>query len=253
MKSFFSKRDTGSKAELLTAPTNEGPIVIKGLNHWFGSGEARKQVLFDLNLTIEQGKLVILMGASGSGKTTLLTLAGCLRSVQEGSVRLLGHELNGANEDLLVACRRRMGFIFQAHNLHESLTAMQNVRMGLDVHGAQVTTDRQAVASHLLTLLGLGDHLDYLPGNLSGGQKQRVAVARALVGNPDIIFADEPTAALDKESGYQVVHLLKQLGTERQTTTFMVTHDNRILEMADRIITMEEGRIVKDETQGGRN
>lgn len=251
MKSIFLKRDTGPTTPASATRADEPPIVIEGLNHWFGSGEARKQVLYDLNLTIERGKLVILMGASGSGKTTLLTLAGCLRTVQEGSVHLLGHELNGADEDLLVTCRRQMGFIFQAHNLHESLTAMQNVRMGLDVHGAQVTTDWQAAASHLLTLLGLGDRLDYLPGNLSGGQKQRVAVARALVGNPYIVFADEPTAALDKESGYQVVHLLKQLGTERNTTTFMVTHDNRILEMADRIITMEEGRIVKDEIQDG--
>ncbi len=225
----------------------ESPISISGLNHWFGSGEARKQALFDINLTLERGTLVILMGASGSGKTTLLTLAGCLRDVQDGSVKLLGQELNGATEDVLVSCRRRLGFIFQAHNLHESLTAMQNVRMGLDVHGGQARGDWQTPTSHLLKLLGLGDRLNYLPGNLSGGQKQRVAVARALVGNPDIVFADEPTAALDKDSGHQVVSLLKRLGTERDTTTLMVTHDNKILEMADRIITMEDGRIVKDE------
>ena len=229
------------------APNDQkSPVYIKGLNHWFGSGEARKQALFDIDLTIERGSLVILMGASGSGKTTLLTLAGCLRDVQDGSVRLLGQELNGADEDVLVACRRRLGFIFQAHNLHESLTAMQNVRMGLDVHGARARKDWQTPASHILNLVGLGDRLDYLPGNLSGGQKQRVAVARALVGNPDIVFADEPTAALDKESGHQVVNLLKRLGTERNTTTLMVTHDNKVLEMADRIITMEDGRIVKD-------
>jgi putative ABC transport system ATP-binding protein len=108
--------------------------------------------------------------------------------------------------------------------------------------------DWREACAHLLTLLGLGERIDYLPGNLSGGQKQRVAVARALVGNPEVIFADEPTAALDKESGLQVVRMLKRLGQERGTTTLMVTHDPRILDLADRILTMEDGRIVKDES-----
>ncbi|WP_306258260.1 ATP-binding cassette domain-containing protein [Pararhizobium sp. IMCC21322] len=225
------------------------PIVTKGLNHWFGVGEARKQAIFDINLSIEAGKLTVLMGPSGSGKTTLLTLIGCLRDVQDGSVHLLGQELRGALEADLVLARRKLGFIFQAHNLHESLTALQNVRVGLEVHGASLSGKRsqfEAASAHLLGLLGLEDRLHYLPGNLSGGQKQRVAIARALVGNPRVVFADEPTAALDKESGTNVVRLLKQLGTQRGTTTVMVTHDNRILEMADRIITLEEGRIVDD-------
>jgi putative ABC transport system ATP-binding protein len=219
-------------------------IRIRGLNHWFGDGEARKQALFDIDLDVAAGELVILMGASGSGKTTLLTLAGCLRKVTDGSVRLLDTELNGAGEPTLIACRRRLGFIFQAHNLHESLTAVQNVAMGVAVHGAVSAGERDAAARHVLRLLGLGERLDYLPGNLSGGQKQRVAVARALVGNPDVIFADEPTAALDKESGLEVVRLVKRLGAARGTTTLMVTHDNRILDLADRIVTMEDGRII---------
>lgn len=221
-------------------------IAVQGLNHWFGTGEARKQALFDVDMTVRRGEFIILMGPSGSGKTTLLTLIGCLRQVMGGSVRLMGTELNGAPEETLVACRRRLGFVFQAHNLHESLTAMQNVRMGLDVHGSAAQARWRGAASHLLTILGLGDRLDYLPGNLSGGQKQRVAVARALVGNPDIVFADEPTAALDKDSGQTVVSLLRRLGQERATTTLMVTHDNRILDYADRIITMEDGRIVDE-------
>ncbi|MEH6726872.1 MAG: ATP-binding cassette domain-containing protein [Hyphomicrobiales bacterium] len=231
------------------------PIITKGLNHWFGEGEARKQAIFDVNLSIEAGKLTILMGPSGSGKTTLLTLIGCLREVQEGSVHLMGRELNGAAEAELVLARRKLGFIFQAHNLHESLTALQNVQMGLEVHGAILSARRhqfKEASAHLLKLLGLADRLHYLPGNLSGGQKQRVAIARALVGSPRIIYADEPTAALDKESGANVVRLLKQLGRKRGTTIVMVTHDNRILEMADRIITMEEGRIVDDRTVGGQ-
>lgn len=234
----------------LERPASKAAISVQNLNHWFGSGEARKQAIFDVNLEVEVGKLTILMGPSGSGKTTLLTLIGCLRDVQDGSALLLGEELNGASEDQLVSLRQRLGFIFQAHNLHESLTARQNVRMGLEVHSSRkaIANARSfdAAAAHMLALVGLEDRLDYLPGNLSGGQKQRVAVARALIGNPKIVFADEPTAALDKQSGSNVVRMLKQLGEERGTTTVMVTHDNRILEMADRILTMEEGRIVDD-------
>ena len=221
-------------------------IKSEALDHFFGEGEARKQAIFDVTLEIERGKLTILMGPSGSGKTTLLTLMGCLRHVQSGSVELLGHELRDAGEAELVRLRRRLGFIFQAHNLHESLTATQNVLMGLQVHGAGDAAKQMAAAHYVLGLVGLGDRLEYLPSNLSGGQKQRVAVARALVSNPDVIFADEPTAALDKDSGRTVVDMLKTLGRERGTTTVMVTHDNRILELADRIITLEEGRIVGD-------
>jgi putative ABC transport system ATP-binding protein len=220
------------------------PISVRGLNHWFGEGAARKQALYDVHLDVTRGSLTVLLGASGSGKTTLLTLIGCLRRVQQGSVRLLGQELSGASEEALVAYRRRLGFIFQAHNLHESLTAMQNVRMGLEVHGAQAMRDWRAAAAHILDVLGLGDRRDYLPANLSGGQKQRVAIARALIGNPDIVFADEPTAALDRESGLNAVRLLKRLGRERGVTTLMVTHDNKILDLADRIITMDDGRLV---------
>ena len=220
-------------------------LQIAGLNHWFGTGEARKQAIFDFDLTVARGDLSILMGPSGSGKTTILTLAGCLRDVQQGSVRLLGHELNGAPKATHEMLRKRLGFIFQAHNLHESLTAEQNVLMGLQVHGLQGPTYTQA-ARKMLDLVGLGDRMTYLPQNLSGGQKQRVAVARALVGNPDIIFADEPTAALDKDSGVNVVRMLKELGRVRGTTTVMVTHDNRILDTADRILTMEDGCLIKD-------
>ncbi len=230
---------------------NSHPISVKGLNHWFGAGEARKQAIFDVSLNVERGSLTVLMGPSGSGKTTVLTLMGCLRDVQEGSINLLGHELVGASRDMNENLRRRLGFIFQAHNLHSSLTALQNVVMGLQVHGALSPAEEAEAARHALGLVGLSDRMDYLPGNLSGGQKQRVAVARALAGNPDIVFADEPTAALDRESGMSVVAMLKKLGQVRGTTTVMVTHDNRILELADRIVTLEDGRIVKDTKPGG--
>ena len=222
------------------------PIAVTELNHWFGSGEARIQALHNINLQIQPGKLTILMGPSGSGKTTLLTLIGCLRDVQSGSVQLLGGELRDATNKSMNALRRRLGFIFQAHNLHESLTALQNVRMGLEVHGSREQNEFDRAAAHVLTQLGLGERLSYMPSKLSGGQKQRVAIARALVGNPAVVFADEPTAALDKESGVKIVRLLKRLGEVRGTTTVMVTHDNRILDLADRILQLEDGRIVDD-------
>jgi putative ABC transport system ATP-binding protein len=216
----------------------------RGLNHWFGTGEARKQALFDIDLELPRGSLTVLMGPSGSGKTTVLTLIGCLRAVQDGSVRLLGRELHGATEADLTALRQRLGFIFQSHNLHESLTAIQNVVMGAQVGGGVSDALALQAAARALGLVGLSDRLHYLPANLSGGQKQRVAVARALVGNPAMVLADEPTAALDKDSAADVVDLLKRLGTARGTTTLLVTHDPRILDRADRILTLEDGRIV---------
>ncbi|ABD82043.1 ATP-binding cassette domain-containing protein [Saccharophagus degradans] len=222
------------------------PIQVKELNHWFGQGEAKKQALFDINLDIEKGKLTILMGPSGSGKTTLLTIMGCLRDVQQGSIQVLGNELLGLDDWSKENLRRKFGFIFQAHNLHESLTAIENVLMGLEVHGLGQKDKQNTAAKHVLSLFGLGDRMHYLPENLSGGQKQRVAIARALVSNPQIIFADEPTAALDSTSGKNVVQTLKVLGEQRGVTTIMVTHDNRILEYADRIITLEDGRIISD-------
>jgi putative ABC transport system ATP-binding protein len=190
----------------------ENIVEARGLNHWFGTGEARKQALYDVDLTLKRGSFTVLMGPSGSGKTTVLTLIGCLRAVQAGSIRLLGEELHGASEARRIALRRRLGFIFQAHNLHESLTAMQNVIMGLQVHPGVPDAVAEAAAAHMLGLVGLQDRIGYLPANLSGGQKQRVAVARALVGNPALVLADEPTAALDKDSAAEVVNLLKRDG-----------------------------------------
>lgn len=224
----------------------DAAIEVRGLDHFFGEGEARKQALFDATLDVARGSLTVLMGPSGSGKTTLLTLMGCLREVHGGSVRVLGRELFASDEISRIEMRRRLGFIFQAHNLHDSLTARQNVTMGLQVHGRGDPRRHARAADHLLGLLGLGERLDYLPANLSGGQKQRVAIARALVSNPDIIFADEPTAALDKVSGLAAVTLFKELGRQRGTTTVMVTHDPRILDLADRVVTLEDGAIVAD-------
>ncbi len=223
-------------------------IDIQNLNHYFGKGQLRKQVLFDINLKIHGGEIVLMTGPSGSGKTTLLTLVSGLRSAQSGSLKILGQELCGATTEQLIQTRRHNGYIFQANNLHKSLTAIQNVQMGLEVQGKLSKSERFDLAAAMLEQVGLGDHLNYYPENLSGGQKQRVAIARALVSHPAIVLADEPTAALDSKSGRDVVNLMQELAREQGSTILMVTHDNRILDVADRIVHMEDGRLTKDST-----
>lgn len=220
-------------------------VCVSGLNHSFGQGELRKQVLFDNRLELERGEIVIMTGPSGSGKTTLLTLIGALRSIQDGSIQVLGRELKGLSSRQLVEVRRDVGFIFQAHNLFESLTAFQNVSMAMELK----TSDRGAIQQRvedLLGTLGLGHRVHYKPEALSGGQKQRVAIARALANEPRLILADEPTAALDRESGRDVVELLRKFAKEQGATILIVTHDNRILDVADRIVNMVDGRVISD-------
>jgi len=220
-------------------------VHIEGLNHWFGDGATRKQALFDCTLDIGAGELVIMTGPSGSGKTTLLTLVGALRSTQQGTTRVLGHDLRGLSAADLVRVRRRIGFIFQMHNLFDSLSSYENVRMSLQLH-SHSAADTRRLATEMLEKLGLGHRIHYKPRHMSGGQRQRVAIARALVNRPRLILADEPTAALDKQSSRDVVDLLRSLTREEQATILMVTHDNRILDVADRIVNMVDGRIESD-------
>jgi ABC exporter DevA family ATP-binding subunit len=224
-------------------PVSEPVISVRNLNHYFGSGMLRKQVLFDINLDIQPGEIVIMTGPSGSGKTTLLTLMGGLRSAQEGSLKILGQEICGANKQQLTKLRRQIGYIFQAHNLMTFLTTQENVRMSLELHDEYLNHDINNKAIAMLESVGLGDRISYYPENLSGGQKQRVAIARALVSQPQIVLADEPTAALDKKSGRDVVELMQKLAKEQGCTILLVTHDNRILDIADRIIYMEDGQL----------
>lgn len=232
------------------SPATAPVVAISGLSHWYGIGVARRQVLFDVDLTVTRGELVFLIGPSGCGKTTILTLVGGLRSVQQGSVAVLGRELYGANEAALVANRRQCGFIFQSHNLHRSLTALENVRIGLEAQGRSPGPDAAERCKRMLAVVGLEDHIGKYQDQLSGGQRQRVAIARALVSEPSLILADEPTAALDRQTGYDIVALMRAVARERGTTVLMVTHDNRVFDLADRIIEMEDGRLV-DAARGG--
>jgi len=219
------------------------PIQLRDVNYFFGSGELRKQILFDVTTDVAAGEIVILTGPSGSGKTTVLTLAGALRSPQEGSVNVLGQELRGASKKELVGVRRRIGYIFQLHNLLDSLTVSQNVQMSLQLQEGLSRREMRRKAGEILEAVGLGERIEHYPAQLSGGQKQRVAIARALVAEPRIVLADEPTASLDKQSGRDVVDLMQRLAKEHGVTVVLVTHDNRILDIADRIIHLEDGRL----------
>jgi putative ABC transport system ATP-binding protein len=229
--------------ETNAAVTSTPAISITNLDHYYGQGALKKQVLFDINLNIERGEIIIMTGPSGSGKTTLLTLMGSLRSVQAGNLSILGQELLHATKEQMTLARRNIGYIFQAHNLLNFLTAYQNVEMALEIQDV-TAADADVRIRNMLSAVGLENRMDYYPSDLSGGQKQRVAIARALVSQPQIILADEPTAALDKKSGRDVVQIMENLAREQGCTILLVTHDNRILDLADRIIYMEDGYLV---------
>jgi putative ABC transport system ATP-binding protein len=226
--------------EMPVAMPSESAILISHLNHAYGQGSLRKQVLFDINLQIDRGEIVIMTGPSGSGKTTLLTIMGSLRAIQDGNLNILGQELFNASKQQMILARRNIGYIFQAHNLLNFLTAYQNVEMALEIQDITATEADTRIRT-VLSAVGLAERMDYYPSDLSGGQKQRVAIARALVSQPKIILADEPTAALDKKSGRDVVEIMEKLAREQGCTILLVTHDNRILDLADRIIYMEDG------------
>jgi putative ABC transport system ATP-binding protein len=220
-------------------------VCVRHVNHYYGMGEVQKQVLFDNSLALLPGEIAIMTGPSGAGKTTLLTLIGALRSVQEGSVQVQGRELSGLGKRELVAVRQNIGFVFHAHNLFESLSAFENVMMALALHPA-TCQERQERAADILTRVGLAHRMHAKPQAMSGGQQQRVAIARALVHRPKLILADEPTAALDKDTGREIVALFQQLAHDEQATIVIVTHDHRILDVADRIINLVDGHIISN-------
>jgi len=219
-------------------------IAIEAVSYTFGSGSARKPVLFDLSLHLAGGEFVVVTGPSGAGKTTLLTLVGALRALQTGSIKVLGTELAGLDARGQLEIRRKTGFIFQDHNLFDALTSYQTLRLAMEL-GGRAVPKREALqrATDMLGELGMAQHLHARPRELSTGEKQRVAIARALVNNPSIILADEPTASLDRQSTDAVIGVLKNQARRSGAPIVMVTHDNRLFAMANRIITMADGRI----------
>jgi len=241
---------TSSIEGLPLSDTAPASLVVRDLQHWFGSGANRRQVLDGVGLTIRPGEVVLLTGPSGCGKTTLLTLVGALRQVMEGSVQLFGQELHGAARRERQLLRRQIGMIFQGHNLLRCLSAEQNVQMGADLLPGLGYRARRDLSRQWLRAVGLGDHLAKLPHDLSGGQKQRVAIARALAAQPRLLLADEPTAALDSRTGREVVELLRRLARDQGCSVLMVTHDPRILDVADRLVEMEDGRLSEASISG---
>ena len=222
---------------------SEHPIQVEQVSHFFGKGHLRKQILFDVSTEIAAGEIVIITGPSGSGKTTLLTLIGALRSCQQGRVNVLDHDLSKASARNLVKVRRKIGYIFQQHNLLDSLTVAQNVQMGLKISSERSGKNWDQRIAGVLDQVGMADHSHKRPSQLSGGQKQRIGIARALVHRPSIVLADEPTASLDKETGRHVVQLIQRLAREEGAAVVLVTHDNRVLDIADRILHLEDGRV----------
>jgi putative ABC transport system ATP-binding protein len=223
---------------------NTQPVRIRELGYNYRDAFADRKILHNIDLDIGSGEIVILTGPSGSGKTTLITIIGALRAAQAGSVEVFGQELLRAPQRRLTETRRNIGYIFQQHNLLDYLTVGQNIQMSMQLGKGRVSraAAREKIGG-VLAQVGLEEHLDKRPPELSGGQKQRVGIARALVNEPRLILADEPTASLDKESGRNVVNLIQNLARQQQSTVILVTHDNRVLDVADRILHLEDGVI----------
>jgi putative ABC transport system ATP-binding protein len=225
---------------------NEGAICVRGVSKTYAHGAAAVRALTGIDLDLQCGELTLLMGPSGSGKTTLLSIMGCILRPTEGRVSILGEDVTGLGEHQLPRVRRDwIGFVFQQFNLFPTLTVLDNVCLAFDLRGLSRRQARRR-ATDILERLDLGDKLDAFPAELSGGQQQRVAIGRAMAGEPWVILADEPTAALDTRSGHAVMTLLKGLAREQGRAIVIVTHDNRLLNYADRIVQIEDGRVMSD-------
>ena len=212
----------------------------------FGSGAGKCHALQNVTLSFEPGSLTLLMGPSGSGKTTLLSLLGCLLTPDSGSVYLDGVEVSRLNESRRTAIRRRnIGFIFQAFRLFRSLSAIENVTIAAEISGGEGTSQQRASARKLLSDFGIGDKIDLKPNALSGGEKQKVAIARALIRNPQVLLADEPTASLDSNAGRQIFEILFKLAVEEKKTVVVVSHDTRWESFAHRVAQLRDGQVVE--------
>jgi putative ABC transport system ATP-binding protein len=220
-------------------------ILARDLHKSFRTGNVESPILRGVGLGIARGETVFLVGPSGSGKTTLLSIVGCLLSADRGAVNILGEDVSGMNSSQLTDFRRHhLAFVFQTFNLFPTLSALDNVRLTLCMRGMGLSEASQRAHS-LLGQVGLSQRVWSKPAQLSSGECQRVAVARALAVEPDIVFADEPTAALDAENGQLVLQLLTDLVHERNKTLVVVTHDERIFPYADRILRLENGRLTQ--------
>jgi putative ABC transport system ATP-binding protein len=227
----------------MSIPMSEPAIGIRGVGHVFGAGETAFTALHSVDLDVRRGEVLLLMGPSGSGKTTLLHILGALLRPTSGRVLLNGESIEHLGEERLSAIRLKyFGFIFQNYNLFPVLTATENVLVAFDLMRADPREGRDR-ARELLSMVGLEKRLDAYPSKLSGGQKQRVAIARALAGDPQFLMADEPTAALDAETGRRAMELFSRLAHEQGRAVVIVTHDPRILALGDRIVHIEDGRI----------
>jgi putative ABC transport system ATP-binding protein len=225
-------------------------LDARGVVKVFGSGSLSITVLKGVDVALLPGELTLLMGPSGSGKTTLLSILGCLMTPNAGELHVVGRSAHGLNKEGLADLRRRhIGFVFQSYNLFPTLTVLDNVLLAMDVRRAAVEAPTE-LAAQALTEVGLAHRIRAYPSKLSGGEKQRVAIARALAGSPSVILADEPTAALDSENGKAVMSLLSKVAQDPSRAVLAVTHDHRMLEYADRIIRIEDGRIHSDERPG---
>ncbi|MGZ3410386.1 MAG: ABC transporter ATP-binding protein [Xanthobacteraceae bacterium] len=224
------------------------PVVeVKGIVKELGEGATAVRALKGVDLSVMPGELTLLMGPSGSGKTTLLSILGCVLSPTEGSVTIAGRSTTDLKPEALAAVRRdHVGFVFQSFHLFPTLSAQENVQLVLDVRGEH-SAGAVKRAHDALDAVGVAHRADAKPGQLSGGEQQRVAIARALVGNPSIILADEPTAALDGSNGHMVMSVLSKLAKERGRTILAVTHDPRTVPFADRIVHIEDGKIIGEE------
>jgi putative ABC transport system ATP-binding protein len=218
-------------------------IELRAVTKTYGSGATAYQALRGVDFAARPGEFVMLSGPSGSGKTTLLSIIGCVLSPTSGEVRLFDRDVSRTKESALPALRLAyVGFVFQGHNLLASSTASENVALPLELRGRSRRQARRE-SEELLERVGMGHRLDHKPRDLSGGERQRVAIARALAGSPPLVLADEPTAALDAANGRKVTELLRALAREHGHTVLVVTHDNRIFDLADRIVHIEDGLI----------
>ena len=214
-----------------------------GLTKRFGTGDATVVAVDSVDIRIEAGELVMIMGDSGCGKTTLISLLGCILTPDAGELRIDGKPIDPVNEDLSVIRHEKIGFVFQLFHLLPYLTALENVMVAMDIASTKTdAAERRAV--ELLTQVGLSERFHHRPAQLSGGEKQRVSFARALANRPKIVFADEPTANLDSRQSDNLMNLIQELRREYQTTIAIVTHHEGLKENADRIIHMKDGRIV---------